>query len=177
MDPKRTLVVYYSRTGTTHEAAEAIKNELGCEIERIAEKRSRRGILGYLRSGFEAALRRRTALHEMTHHAGDYDLVIVGTPVWNASVSAPVRTYLHENRDRIRNVAFFCTYGGSGSERALRQMEKVCGRRPIGKLAVRMREVHQADFLARVRAFASSLKSAPMAEEPAVISTLRPAPV
>jgi hypothetical protein len=29
----------------------------------------------------------------MNTDPNDYDLVLVGTPVWNASVSTPVRTY------------------------------------------------------------------------------------
>lgn len=177
MDPKRTLVVYYSRTGTTHEVAEAICKELGCDSERIADRRKRSGLLGYLRSGFDAAFHRRTKLRDMSKVAGDYDLVIVGTPIWNASLSAPVRTYLHDNRDRFRNVAFFCTYGGSGSARVLRQMEKVCGAKPIAKLAVKEHEVHHTDLAAKVRAFASALKTAPLAPPPPAIRNLRPATV
>lgn len=177
MDPKRTLVVYYSRTGTTHEAAEAIKNELGCAIERIEDTTNRSGIFGYLRSGFQAALRRHTVLRPLSHAASDYDLVIIGSPVWNASLSAPVRSYLKDNRHRIRNAAFFLTYGGSGSARALRQMEEVYGNRPVASLAVRMHELHHTDFAGKVRAFASALRSAAPAETGVPLSSLRPAPV
>jgi flavodoxin len=177
MDPKRTLVVYYSRTGTTHEVAEAIRNELGCEIDRIVDRTHRRGILGYLRSGLEAVLHRRVALGESSTVAGDYDLVIVGTPIWNASVSAPVRTYLHENRDRIRNVAFFCSYGGSGSTRTFRQMQQVCGQRPLAKLAVKQHEVHRPGFAEKVRAFASAIRGTRVPETRPGPTELRPAPV
>jgi flavodoxin len=57
MDPSRVLVVYYSRTGTTDTVARAIRHELGCEIEAIHDAKRRAGVVGYLRSGFVAALR------------------------------------------------------------------------------------------------------------------------
>lgn len=178
MDPKRTLVVYYSRTGTTHEVADAIRKELGCEIDRIADRTHRRGLIGYLRSGLEAALHRRPALAKMSTIPSDYDLVIVGTPIWNASVSAPVRAYLRENRDRIRNVAFFCSYGGSGSTRAFRQMQKVCGRAPLATLAVKAHEVHRPGLAEKIKGLATTLRgSRPSTTTPSGMPDLRPAPV
>lgn len=153
----RTLVVFYSRTGTTQNLAHAIREELGCDIDVIREDQRRSGVLGYLRSALDSTLQRPTALRRMTRDVSAYDLVIVGTPVWTASVSAPVRTYLEANRDRIRRVAFFCTHGGSGSARALRQMEQLCGRHPLVTMVLRTEEVRQDAFGAKVRAFASAL--------------------
>jgi multimeric flavodoxin WrbA len=69
-----------------------------------------------------------------------YDLVVVGTPVWARNVSGPVRTYLQQNKSKFKNVAFFCTYGCSGSEKALKDVEKLCGRPAAGKLDVLERE-------------------------------------
>jgi flavodoxin len=159
MDPKRILVVYYSRTNTTREVARAIRDELGCEIERFVERRSRGGALGYLRSVFDIAFHRRAVLQPIEKDPNDYDLVVVGTPIWNASVSTPVRTYLSMNRDRIRRVAFFCTYGGTGSSRALRQMEAICGQAPVMTLALRMDDVTRGAVAAKVRTFAHTLTS------------------
>lgn len=177
MDANRTLVVYYSRTGNTQDVARAIRDELGCEIERISDRERRRGVLGYLRSGLQAALRRPVELRPMSTNPRDYDLVIVGTPIWNASVSAPVRAYLKANRDSIPRVAFFCTYGGSpGSARALRQMGELCRKSPIATLALTEDEVHSADVLAVVRSFTAALKTIAPAERAATIVNLIPAP-
>ncbi len=46
MDPTRTLVVLYLRTGTTGIVARAFRDELGCEIEAIRDRTSREGSLG-----------------------------------------------------------------------------------------------------------------------------------
>ena len=157
MDPTRVLVVYYSHGGTTRKVARAIGKELDCELEAISERNPRRGVLGYLQSGLDATFNREAALAPMSTDARDYDLVVVGTPTWNASVSTPVRTYLTANRGRIRAVAFFCTYEGSGSARVLRQMEEICGRAPAMTLALRKDEVSHDGFPVKVRTFAKAL--------------------
>jgi len=174
MEPTRALVVCYSRTDTTWHVAHAIRKELGCDIERLVDTTPRGGIRGYLRSLLDALLRRPTTLRPLSSDPGDYDVVIVGTPIWNASVSAPVRTFLEANRSRIKKVAFFCTYGGRGSARALHQMEDICGQRPIVTLALRTDEVRRGAFDVKVRSFASALTTPPLSERPPRISNLRP---
>jgi hypothetical protein len=120
------------------------------------------------RSGFDAAFGRPASLRTMNTDPNDYDLVLVGTPVWNASVSTPVRTYLSANRDRIRRVAFFCTYGGTGSGRALRQMEEACAQAPVLTMALRSEEVRRGAIAAKVRTFVSALKTTPKIDTPVV---------
>jgi flavodoxin len=153
----KVLLVYYSRTGTTRLVAEAISASLACDVEEIVDTRNRLGILGYLRAGFDAAFRRLTTLKPTRYDPANYDLVIVGTPIWNASLSAPVRTYLTEHKGQLKTVAFFCTYGGSGSRRVFRQMAATCGSKPLDLLDIREGEVKRGEHTPRVRAFVASL--------------------
>jgi multimeric flavodoxin WrbA len=44
----------------------------------------------------------------------DYAVVVLGTPVWAGNMSSPVRAYINQHRAEIRNLALFCTQGGSG---------------------------------------------------------------
>ncbi|KUK03189.1 MAG: hypothetical protein XD45_0757 [Thermotoga sp. 50_64] len=50
----KTLVVVYSRTGNALSGAKKIADELQADLEVIEGKTNRRGILGFLRSGYEA---------------------------------------------------------------------------------------------------------------------------
>ncbi len=75
------------------------------------------------------------------HDLAQYDLVVVGTPIWNASVSSPVRAFLSRNRKDLKRVAFFCTMGGRGAERAFREMERASGRRPADVLVLKERDL------------------------------------
>lgn len=65
MNRLRTLVVFYSRKGTTKKVAEAVSNHLECDLEEIIDKKKRKGILGYLRSGFDAKPKRLTAIEPL----------------------------------------------------------------------------------------------------------------
>lgn len=165
MDPTRVLVVYYSRTGTTDIVARAIREELGCEIEAIHDAKSRKGVLGYLRSSIDAALHRPAKLRAMSSAPQDYDLVIVGTPIWNTTLSAPVRTYLLANRERIRRVAFFCTHRGGDSTWVMRQLAEICDQSPIATLALDSNEVQGVGLAENVRRFVSAVRAAMVGAE------------
>jgi flavodoxin len=156
----KVLVVYYSRTGTTKQVADAIVGALGCDVEGIVDTRNRRGFFGYLRSGFEAASRRLTTLEPLQHDPAAYDLIVVGTPIWNASLSSPVRTYLSLHKGRLKNVAFFCTYGGSGARRVFAQMTEACGLKPLNLLDIREGQVKRGEHTGLVHNFVESLRGA-----------------
>jgi flavodoxin len=154
MANSRILIVYYSRTGTTRQLAQALAAALQCDTEEIVETKSRSGILGYLRSVIEA--RRQRPSDTMVTAIKDpslYDLVILGTPVWAWSASSPIRAYMMANRTRFAAVAFFCTCGGSGSDSAFAQMQQLAGKAPRGCLFLTARQVVKQRFEPRLRQF------------------------
>lgn len=134
---KKVLVVYFSRSGHTAEVARAIAEAFDADVEAIDDATPRDGLLGYLRSGYEAGRRRLPSVGAPKHDLRAYDLVVVGTPVWNMNVSSPVRAFLVRNRKDLPRVAFFCTCGGSGGQRAFREMTAACGKSPTDVLVLR----------------------------------------
>jgi menaquinone-dependent protoporphyrinogen IX oxidase len=154
------LVVFYSRTGFTRAVAQDLARVLKADLEELIDLTNRQGILGYLRSGFDAAFRRLTQLRPLSTKPEAHDLVVVGTPIWNASISSPVRTFLINHKAALKRVAFFCTYGGSGQERVFRQMAEVCGKAPLATMAVRDREMGGAMQATRLREFVDRLQAA-----------------
>jgi flavodoxin len=157
MAKSKTLVVYYSRSGTTRALAKAIAEALRCDIEEIAETTSRAGVLGYMRSIFEAIWRIPSPIKTVERDPGSYDLVIIGTPVWAGSVSSPVRSYLTANKAHFGETAFFCTLGGRGSDSAFGQMEALTGRPPRARCAVRASDVESSRYAADVSRFVGAL--------------------
>ncbi len=105
----KILVAYYSRTGTTRKVAEAIAGILKCDIEEVIDKKSRSGALGWLKSGRDAGSKKLTTIEETKNDPGLYDVVAIGTPVWNGTMSTPIRTYIVQHRESFKKVAFFCT--------------------------------------------------------------------
>jgi flavodoxin len=157
MSRRRTLVVYYSRSGHTREVAREVAAALGADLEEIGEPTDRTGVLGYLKSALEAIWGASSEIGPPRFDPGSYELVVIGTPVWYAAVSTPVRTYLWVERDRLPRVAFFLTHGGMGSDRVFGQMSALAGKRPTAKLALRVREIEGGEQRGKVSSFAKSL--------------------
>ena len=154
----KALVVYYSRSGNTANVAHEIADALGAEVEPILDTTPRAGVLGYLRSGFEAAFRRQPYVSSPKHALSSYDVVVIGTPIWNMSLSSPVRAFISRHRKDLPRVAFLCTYGGSGAERVFREMTRVAGKSPTDVLALREAEL-EGDYSARIALFVRDLRA------------------
>ncbi len=149
----KTLVVYYSRTGHTRTVAHALAAALHANVAEITEPRSRRGIIGYLRSAREA-VQQIPSMIAPSKDPSPYDLVLVGSPIWAAALSSPVRAYLMGNRDRLGDIAFFCTMGGHGSDTVFAQMQALAGKPPRASLAVTDRDIASGAFRSQIEAFA-----------------------
>ena len=150
----KILVAYYSRTGTTKKVAQALAQKMGAEVEEIKDTVNRNGVKGFLISGRDAMRRKLVKLKPLKLNPSEYDLVIVGTPVWAGNISAPVRTYIAENTGRFKKAAFFCTMGGSGDEKTFAEMEAIIEQKPAGTLALKMREVAENNFEKQIQEFA-----------------------
>ena len=158
MGASKTLVVFYSWSGTTRRIAEALSATLKCDLEEITEPKPRTGFLGYIRSLLEASRKRPSTIAPKKHDVSSYDLVVIGTPVWAWSLSSPVRAYLMATASQLPKVAFFCTLGARGSESAFAQMTAIVGKKPRAVCAITQREVLSGSYSDRLSAFAKALK-------------------
>lgn len=105
--------------------------ELGAEIDKIVDRKERRGILGWLRGGRDEIKQYLTEI-EISKDPSKFDLVIVGTPIWAAGTTPAARTYLDKFKKSIRNLAIFTTSGSSGPQRSIKILERSTG----GQIAV-----------------------------------------
>jgi flavodoxin len=152
-----TLVVYYSLTGHTRQIAEAIAAALDADLEVIEDTFNRDTSLGRPRSAIEGLLGLRSSITPPKHDLSEYDLVVVGTPVWSARLSSPVRAYLSQQRASLKRVAFFCTQGGIGGKWALQNMAKVSGRRPIARLIIYASQLNKPVTEEKIAKFVSEI--------------------
>jgi len=153
----KILVVFYSRTGNTKKVAEEIAAELKCDIEEILDTKDRSGMSGYMASGKEAMKKQVAVIKEIKNNPANYDLVILGTPVWAGKMSSPVRTYVIQNKEKLKNVAFFCTMGGGGNKKAFADMEEAIGKKPAATMTILEREVKKNEYKAKVEGFVKEL--------------------
>lgn len=126
----KVLVVYYSRSGRTRKVAKAFADKYNAVSEEIVEKVNRKGILGWIKSGRDSVKGKATEIGICKNNPSDYDLVIIGSPVWASRVTPAVRSYIELYKSNFKNVAFFCTEGGNGAEKVMENMADLCGLKP-----------------------------------------------
>jgi len=108
----KTLVVYYSRTGNARFVAQTIAAEVGADIEEVVDQKKRSGPIGFFTGGSDARRGKETKISPTTKSPAEYDLIIVGTPVWASRPTPAITTYLKNNDLTGKKVALFFTRGG-----------------------------------------------------------------
>jgi flavodoxin len=149
----KTLIAYYSRTKITEEVAEAIQKELNCDIEEISTSENYNGALGYIKGGKHATEKSSPEI-KFTKNPKDYDLVIIGTPVWAWTMAPPIRTYLSKNK--FKNVAFFCTMGKSGDKKTYLHMKEL-SKKPKASLSLLTKEIKDNNYKEKISNFIKEL--------------------
>ena len=108
----KSLVVYYSRTGNARYVAQIIVSQIGSDIEEVIDLKKRGGVLGFLSGGKDARNGKETEISPSTKSPADYDLIVVGTPIWAGKPTPAILTYLKKNDLSGKKVAVFFTQGG-----------------------------------------------------------------
>ena len=105
----KSLVVYYTRTGNAKFVAETIAAELGSDIEELVDLKKRAGKIGWMSAGKDATQEKQTQIGPTTRVPQDYDLIVLGTPIWASKPTPAIRTYIAKNDLSGKNVALFFT--------------------------------------------------------------------
>lgn len=155
----RTLVIYYSLSGTTRAVAETIAHDLAADIEEIRCPRYRKSFMSFLKAGYESWANKLPPIDPLQHTPADYDLVIIGGPIWVWHAATPVRSFLQMHTGALTNVAFFLTHGGSPPGGVFREMEALAGKAPKATIAVRMVDVERRTFTPAVAEFVATLRA------------------
>lgn len=116
------LIVYYSLTGRTEKVINEISSRIECAVEKIIDKKRRKGFLGFLFSGRDALLERQTQIEKPATDLSKYNLIIVATPVWAGNITPALRTYLNLFKGKFKKIAVVITSGGKsdiGSDRKI----------------------------------------------------------
>ena len=114
----KSLVIYYSRSGNTKFVAQKISEKIGADIEEVIDKKNRRGWIGWLTAGRDATQGKETQIEETRFLPNNYDLIVLGTPIWNGMPTPALRTYLRKNDLSRKKVGLFWTFNGSNEEKA-----------------------------------------------------------
>lgn len=144
----RSLILFYSRSGTTASAAHSLAQQLGADIGEIACDRYRFPFLGYARAGHDSLKRVLPPITVSSAPIASYDRLILGTPIWTSYPATPMRAFLSQNTEWPNHIALFVTYGGhSQPDKALTEMASMLPEDPEARLALHADDVKEGRIL------------------------------
>ena len=137
----KILIAYYSRNNTTHELAQYLLEKLSekgqqAETVRIIDLKNRNGIFGFIRGGWDAVKQKQTSIRCEVSDLCSYDLVLLGSPIWAEKITPAIRTFITQNKENMKNVAFFSSAGGDKFHKFFDDMENLVGKHPKGSIGI-----------------------------------------
>ena len=130
----KSLIVYYTRTGKTKWVAETIAATLCADLEEVVDLKKRAGPIGWIAGGKDASRKSLTEIAPANRSPMDYELVVIGTPIWAWNPTPAIRTYLAQNDLSANKVALFYTFDSDLKQGAERTKELLPNTKIIGEL-------------------------------------------
>ncbi|MCA0237854.1 MAG: hypothetical protein LCH81_15870 [Bacteroidetes bacterium] len=104
----KSLVLYYSGTGSSRYLAERMARELQCDIEAI---RPRWDVPFLMMSGLHLGNK------ELRTDIDHYDRIVLCGPVWMGQFIAPLKSFVKKYRNHIRELVFVTSCGSSDEKK------------------------------------------------------------
>ena len=125
----KTAIVYYSMLGNTDYVAQKIAPVLNADIIRIEPENAYpdKGFKKFFWGGKSAVMGDMPALLPYTFDAEKYDRIIFGTPIWAGTFAPPLKTFLADNKELLKDkkIAVFTSSSGGGSAKAIDKLKKL----------------------------------------------------
>ena len=159
---KRTLIVYYSRSGTARRAAELLHRFTAWPRIEVRDVRDRAGGWGDLRCAFDSLFLRSPAYELVGEDMRRVERLVVVAPIWMAQLAAPMRSYLHDyfgNGDLPVNarVSLVCVMGREGAFNAAAEVARIAGKSPFPVLPLLQNDVMDGDCQAQLQSLVHAL--------------------
>jgi flavodoxin len=113
----KTLIIYYSYEGNCSLTAETLKELLNADVLEIktTNEKKHRGLAKYFWGGCQVFSRGKPELKPYVFDAGQWDLIVLGTPVWAGSPAPAMVSFLEKTKISGKRIALFvCHAGGMG---------------------------------------------------------------
>ena len=130
---KKTLVAYFSASGTTRKVAEMIAEAGDCALYEITPKELyTNDDLNWMnkksRSSVEMSDKKiRPQITDTDAHIEEYDTIILGFPIWWYTAPRIIQTFLEGGDFSGKQIVPFATSGGSGLGHTVDDLRASCG--------------------------------------------------
>ena len=125
----KTIIVYYSHSANNESLARELKQRFGCDIVKIEEQKRRTSFTILL----DLIFRRDAKIQKPDVFLSDYNTVIFISPIWDAKIATPLKSYIKMEKNNINNYAFITVCSGREGQRKMitDQLTQLIGKEPI----------------------------------------------
>jgi len=125
----KTLVVFYSLDGNTEFIAGILANKLQADLVKLELEKpyAVEGFKKYFLLGMRAVFNSKPKLANENIDISRYDNIVIGTPIWAGSPSAPINSFVKQYEFSNKKVALFVCSGGPGVEKCFAKIKKALG--------------------------------------------------
>ena len=174
---ERTLIVFYSNTGTSRRVADLLASKFKWPCGEISETRSRTGAAGMLRCVMDSLLKRHPAIRYEGPDTRGFETVVLVAPIWLAELAGPMRSFVREHARGLKRVAVISVMGGQGATNAFAEIDRILGRPPILSTSFTARVVDDGSYSSALEVFGNAVRDSAMKNETVRPATLSPSAV
>ena len=120
----KTLIVYYSFTGSSAYIAETLKSLLDADIERLIpdSEPPKSGPMKFMIGGKSALARDSVGLAPLSHDVADYEQIILAMPIWAGTFPPAIGEFLRRHNLSGKKVSAVISSAGGKTEKAFRHL-------------------------------------------------------
>lgn len=130
----KTLILYYSLTGTTESVAQELQKALKADMEAIELENPYEGSYEEVvkQVGKEREAGELPKLLPLKADLSKYDTIFLGYPIWYGTYARPIAALVEQYDFKDKQIVTFCTFGSGGLEAAIEDMKKA---QPLAKVS------------------------------------------
>jgi flavodoxin len=132
----KAVVIYYSYEGSTRLIAESMASAIGADLLPLIPKKemTRQGFSKYFWGGSQVMMKRKPELMPFKVDPHDYDLILIGTPVWAWTFSPPVAALLKIVDFSGKKIGLFSCHGGQNGKTFLNLKNHLADSQVLGEI-------------------------------------------
>ncbi|KNY30312.1 flavodoxin family protein [Pseudobacteroides cellulosolvens] len=161
MSNNKSLVVYFSQSGNSKFIAETIAQEIKADTLEIKTRKSlpKATFFKLFIGGMQVIFKSKPELLPFDKNPTDYDLIIIGTPVWASSYASPLNTFFSKVQINGKKIALYCCCGGSQGKTFENMKNVLKGNQFLGELELKSPLNSKEESIRKTREWARTINS------------------
>ena len=119
LENKKILTIYYSKIGNTKSVAQNINSIVGGDLKEIELDEQYPNNIFIMSALVRKQMKEGYLPKIKDIDISDYDVIFVGSHIWNFSISLPVKAFLKNNNFDHQTLIPFFTYSGGASKKKI----------------------------------------------------------